>query len=165
MRRTWRRFAPFALGLISAGSSAAAAAPPDPAPPAAAYEPKIVPKCRVAPMASGETACAYTLEQVKAVLLADAELDALRKKSSEQGAQIQALRAVVVAREREVDGVQAINLRLQQRQDALTAERLQCDRDLRAEQSKPRLGSPIAWTVAAVAVAFGVGAALVAMVR
>lgn len=124
------------------------------------YEPQIVPPCKRYALADGREVCGYlTIEEVREVYRADAELVQCREASSAQLDQVRALRGEVEA----VRAALAVEEESRQAAEAmavqLSKDLVEENRKLENERAKPRWGSPVAWTTAAV-----LGAALLGFV-
>lgn len=119
------------------------------------YEPQVVPKCTVYQVAGGEI-CGYTMDEWKVVLRADAELVSTRILLAKEKARANSL-SYQVGDLRNALEVYAENQKLLvANMNKLTTDLIACDKDLQDERVKPRIGSPVAWTIAAaVAVMFG----------
>jgi len=109
------------------------------------YEPKIVPKCKL----SGEL-CGYTLGEWKLVLAADAELVSKRALLAKEKDRTAALTLQADALKSQVGVYAGTQVVLVERNLKLTQDLIELDRKYQFERVRPRWGSPLAWTVAAV---------------
>lgn len=116
------------------------------------YEPVVIPKCTVYKVATGEI-CGFTEDQWKVVLEADAELVHVRVLLAKERERSAALALQVDALKDQVDVYAKSQSLLTARADKLTNELIECDRKYQNERVKPRLGSPLAWTITTIAVA------------
>ena len=127
------------------------------------YRPKILPECKVYPLADGREVCGYvvkladgteTAEEWKAVLRVDAELVVLRhqdglrrRKLAELSIQASEAVAALAAAERALEVVE-------RRNGDLTRQLIETDRKYQNERVKPRIGGGWGWGAAAL---FAVG--------
>jgi len=118
---------------------------------------KVLPKCNLHWIHGGMQGCVYTLAQWKLVLKADAELFSKRillDKEKERSA---------ILEEQKIDLHKQVKLYttnqdlLLVRNNKLTQDLIDLDKKYQNERVKPRWGSPIAWTVAAVSTGLLVG--------
>jgi len=113
------------------------------------YEAQLVPECKVY-KADGKEICGYTLEEWKAVLEVDRKmvldkklLEDEKKRTAALGLQVDSLKEQVA--------IYASNQEtLVDRNTQLTKDLIDTDKKYQNERVKPRWGSPLAWTVAAV---------------
>ena len=117
------------------------------------YEPKLVPKCKLAKVAGGGETCGYTLGEWKLVLEVDAELVSKRTLLAKEKERTAALTLQVTNLESQVAVYVKSQKLLVDRTHELTTDIIEIDRKYQNERVKPRLGSPLAWTVAAVSTA------------
>ena len=120
------------------------------------YEPQVVPKCTVYKVGAIEI-CGYTMEEWKLVLKADAELVSTRtllakekQRSGNLELQVKDLREVA----RVYAESQAV---LVGRVDKLTGDFIALDKKYQDERVKPRIGSPVAWSITAAVAALAGG--------
>lgn len=119
------------------------------------YTPKNLPRCTVSTLKSGKTACAYTLEQVKAVYDADSRLTECVKVSELTKKKLFNTESIVSKLKKQVTLSSGSVTALEKRQKELTKLLLKTDLALQRERVKPRWGSYIAWGVTvAVSAAF-----------
>jgi len=119
------------------------------------YVPTVIPSCTIMNIKPGEKGCVYSLEQVKELYKADAELSAARKEIPLLQ-QKEALQRSVISKMDEQLKLSLLNVKLfKDRNQELTEKLISTDKELQYEKVKPRWGSYIAWgTVAIVASAF-----------
>ncbi len=150
------------LGLIFlAASSGIARAQPSAE---TQYVPKIIPECKVYPLADGREVCGWlTIEEVQTAYDADAELVKLRETSAAQGEQIiafgvqvSAIRAALEAEQRSVTVLKARELKL-------TDDLIEMNRKYEYERVKPRFRLGNGWALAG-GVAVGI-VATIAVIR
>ena len=114
------------------------------------YVPRIIPKCEVQALKSGETGCVYNLEQVKELYKIDSELFSLRASFELQKAKSEILSSSLT-KVQEQSRLSLTNVKLfKDRNAELTTQLIESDRKLQLELARPRWGSYIAWGVAAV---------------
>ncbi len=119
------------------------------------YEPQVIPKCTAYKVAAGEV-CGFTFEEWKKVLEADAELVHTRNLLAKEKARTTTLQLKVGDLRTLVEIYSEGQELVMSRNEELTTDFVECDRKYQAERVKPRLGSPVAWTITAVVVtAFG----------
>jgi hypothetical protein len=115
------------------------------------YEPVHLPKCTLYKTADGQEVCGYTLEQWKGALRVDAELvhcKAELKKEKERSAYLAQQKTALQG---QVSVYADSQKTLVDRNNQLTKDLIDLDKKYQYERVKPRWGSPVAWTVAAVA--------------
>ena len=116
------------------------------------YEPKVIPKCSVYKV-GGVDICGFTFEEWKKVLEADAELIHVRTELKNEERRSASLALQVETLQDQVDVYAKSQVLLVEREAKLTKDLIECDRKYQNERVKPRLGSPVAWTITTVAVA------------
>jgi len=109
------------------------------------YEPKIVPKCKLA----GDF-CGYTLGEWKLVLKVDAELVSARVQLKLQDQKVTLLEEQKKDLLRQAEAISASNDLLIASNDKLRTDLIALDKKYQDERVRPRWGSPLAWTAAAV---------------
>ena len=114
--------------------------------------PKTFPSCELKKV-GGEELCAYDLDTWKLVLKSDAELVHLRIKVKKELEKSAELALQVDALQSQVDKLSATKDLLVERNDKLVKDIIKIDKKYQDERVKPQWGSPVAWTVAAVAAA------------
>ena len=118
---------------------------PDPA----TYAPQALPPCRSFALA-GEEACAYrTIEEVRALYLADVELVERRATEPLLRRQIAALTEAHRQAAARADAEAVARAALEERRAVLVTSYLDLDRRYQAERVRPRIGGRWGWTVAA----------------
>lgn len=122
-----------------------------------AYTPKIIPKCAVVDLKAGGKGCSYTLEQVKALYQVDSEL-AMRRTTEPLKDKKLALQEGIIAKTREQLKLAESSLgTAKKRNEELTKQLIDKDKQLQYEIAKPRWGSYIAWGTAALVSSVFVG--------
>lgn len=116
------------------------------------YEPKVIPKCQLA----GDI-CGYTLAQWTEVLRADAELVHLRETLKKEEARAASLAEQIVLLTSQGRLYATSQGLLIARVDRLTEDLIAMNLKYEKENAKSRLGSPVAWTIAAVSASVLVG--------
>lgn len=125
--------------------------------PAETYEPQIIPACKVFTLKDGREVCGWlTLEDVKAAYTADADLVKCREDIATKTVEVEVLGVQAASALEALDAEQRTTSALKARNQELTTDLIEMNRKYELERAKPRFGSPIAWTTAAV-----LGAALV----
>jgi hypothetical protein len=110
---------------------------------------EIIPHCDLKQVGN-EMLCTYSLEKWKLVLKADVELVSKRKLLAKEKERSAALTLQVDGLKSQV-GVYANSQKLLvERNNKLTQDLIDLDKKYQNERVKPRWGSPLAWTVAAV---------------
>lgn len=109
------------------------------------YEPKIIPKCSLA----GDV-CGYTLGEWQLALKVDAELVSKRVLLAKEQARAEALALQVAALKDQTSVYASSQKALVDYSVRCTQARIDLDLKYQKERVKPRLGSPLAWTVTAV---------------
>ncbi|MBW2691046.1 MAG: hypothetical protein JRE57_00250 [Deltaproteobacteria bacterium] len=117
------------------------------------YEAKIIPKCTVYKTVGSGEICGYTLDEWKGVLVVDAEFVVTKSKLKKELARsaILALQVDLVSGQLEVYASSQKALVAQT--DKLTKDLIDLDKKYQDERVKPRWGSPVAWSLAAVSTA------------
>jgi len=113
-------------------------------------EPKIVPKCSLVKAADGSEVCAYTLEEWKLVLKADAELFSNRTLLAKEKERTTSLTLQVNDLKSQVGVCLDSQKLLIERDNKLTQDLIDLDWKYQKERVKPKWGSPLAWSLAAV---------------
>jgi len=124
----------------------------------AGYKPRVVPECLVYKTKTGKEVCGYaTIEEVRALYAADAELHGARAKLLNldlkikvQAEQVADLRLAVSEFRSAIEVIDA-------RSAKLTKDLLETDLKYQKERVKPRFGNALPWGVAGVASALLVG--------
>ena len=125
---------------------------PTPASADESYEPKVIPKCSIYKV-GGQEICGFTFEEWKEVLRADAELVHVRNLLEKEKTRTELLREQIDAFKKQIEEYAKSQALLLERNEKLTADLISLDKKYQDERVKPRLGSPVAWTITAVAVA------------
>jgi len=123
-----------------------------------AYTPRIVPQCKIPKgpngkditTITGEKVCAFTLTEWGLVLEADAELYSIRILLVEEKKRTAALELQVNSFREQASVYASNQTLLVNRNTQLTNDLIDLDKKYQIERVKPRWGSPLAWTVAAV---------------
>ena len=116
------------------------------------YEPKVIPKCSIYKV-GGVDICGYSFEEWKTVLEADAELVHVRVELKNEERRSASLALQVEALQDQVDVYAKSQALLVEREGKLTRDLISCDKRYQDERVKPRLGSPVAWSLTTIAVA------------
>lgn len=140
MQRTSALSIAFVLGAMSSPAGADDA-----------YTPVNVPACKMYKTTAGKEVCGYeNLEDWKRVLEADAELTHVRNQLKNEKALVDAVskqRDLLIS---QVAKYMDSQLALTTHADKLTQDMIALDKKYQDERVKPRWGSPVAWTIAAV---------------
>jgi hypothetical protein len=131
----------FALGATPAFSN--------PPPPRA----KNIPECELVKTKDGREMCAYTLEQWISVLKADSLISHHYVMIGKLEEKVTLLEGQKIDFQKQIRALTDNNKLLIQGNDKLRADFLALDKKYQYERVKPRWGSPVAWTVAAVSTA------------
>jgi len=119
------------------------------------YEPVIVPKCTLYRVGDKDV-CGYSFEEWKLVLLADAELVSTRKLLAKEKEKNSSLFLQVGDLKNVIDVYSGSQVLLITNNNKLTQDIIDLDKKYQDERVKPRLGSPLAWTItAAIGAMFG----------
>lgn len=138
------------LGVICVGLSSLAPAIAEP-----------LPECQVYTTAAGVEVCGFaSIEDVKAIRLAAAELQYLREQSRLLALKVAELETQTISLRVALDAQRTATEIVRRRNVELTTLAIETDRRLQLERVKPRWGTPLAWGTAAVlgAVLLGVSA-------
>jgi hypothetical protein len=124
----------------------------------APYVPKTVPPCRMFKTALGVDVCGYDdIEDWKKVLVIDVEVVHLRtqlKNEQDKGIDLLEMKKLHLA---EIQALSDSQKTLTEQNSKLTQDLIALDEKYQNERVKPMLGSPIAWTIAAVSTSILVG--------
>lgn len=114
------------------------------------YQPQVVPACKVHKTPEGEVCGYLDIEDWKRVLVVDAEVVSARIQLKNELAKLAAMTTQLTELHGQVDIYASSQALLVQRNSALTTQLLALDWKYQQERVKPRWGSPVAWTLAAV---------------
>lgn len=131
----------FALGATPAFSN--------PPPPRA----KNIPECELVKTTDGREMCAYTLEQWISVLKADSLISHHYVMLGKLEEKVAILEGQKIDFQKQISALTANNKLLITSNDKLRTDLIETDRKYQNERVRPRWGSPLAWTVAAVSTA------------
>ncbi len=132
------------LGLIFLAASSAHADPP-------VYRPAVIPECKVYTLKDGREVCGWlTEDEVKTAYRADAELVQCREQLDTHSERIESLNLQLGATTTALIAERRSTEVLKERNTELTADLIEMNRKYENERVKPRWGSPIAWTTAAI---------------
>lgn len=107
------------------------------------YVPKIIPQCKVVE----SVGCVYNLEQVKELYAFDSELHVLRNQYTLTRMQL-ALKDEVIEYQNKQIKLTLENIKLfKDRNQELTNQLIETDRNYQFERAKLRIGDPILWTI------------------
>lgn len=135
----------FALGVTPAFSN--------PPPPTA----QNIPECELIKTTDGREMCAYELEDWVSVLKADALITHQQIMMGKQEERIEILEEMRIDFKVQIAASAANQGLLITRSDKLTQDLIDLDKKYQNERVRPRWGSPLAWTVAAVSTSVLVG--------
>ena len=117
------------------------------------YEAKLIPKCKVYKTADSGEICGYTLDEWQGVLRVDAEFVVTKYKLKKEEERSANLTAQVETLHGQVGVYAETQKILVARSDKLTVDLIALDKKYQNERVKPRWGSPVAWSLAAVSTA------------
>jgi hypothetical protein len=116
------------------------------------YEPKVIPKCAIYRVGTIDI-CGFTFEEWKKVLEADAELVHVRAELKNEERRSAGLALQVEALQEQVETYAKSQAVLIARNEKLLTDQIALDKKYQDERVKPRLGSPVAWSITTIAVA------------
>lgn len=122
------------------------------------YKPKIIPSCEVFQVSGVGKICGFQdIGDWKRILRADAELVSARNKLKIKNAQIEALTLQVESLEGQLGEYKGSLELCLNRVDTVSSQLIEMNKKYEEERARPRIGSAVAWSVAAVAGALLVG--------
>lgn len=122
------------------------------------YQPKNFLPCKVYRLADGRDVCGFLdIGDWKKVLGADAELEHVRNQLKNEQARSAALAEQKSLMLGELSAFSSSQATLVAHSEKLTRDLIALDKKYQTERVKPRFGSPVAWTIAAVSTAILAG--------
>lgn len=128
------------------------------------YEPVHLPQCKLYKTIDGQEVCGYSLEGWKSALKVDAELVTTKFRLKKETERTGALSQQVTALREQVSVYAESQIVLVDRSNKLTQDIISLDKKYQTERVKPRFGSPVAWTLAAVSTSVLAGFAISSIV-